>query len=75
MIPAGIFDSGSVQVNGNLNGWVRTDMKKCWTNPEPIQIVNDKQMYYIELADNPYFQWVEEKKSGQNNQSDWFRIL
>ncbi len=27
--PAGIFYSGSVHLNGNLNGWVRTDMNEC----------------------------------------------
>ncbi len=27
--PAGIFDSGSVQLNGNLNVCVRTDLNEC----------------------------------------------
>ena len=42
-LPAGIIGSAEAQVNGNLNEWVRTNMNQCWTNAEPIQIVNNQQ--------------------------------
>ena len=49
-VPAGIIDSVEAQVNGNLNEWVHADMNECWSNPEPIQIVNNQQSDYIELG-------------------------
>ena len=40
-LPVGIIDSAEAQVNRNLNEWVCTDMNQCWSNPEPIQNVNN----------------------------------